>query len=245
VIDTMDCADARISLGVYVLGTLEPEDRAAVDAHLVTCDGCRAELVDIETLPALLAFVSMDDAVALGDGLPQEPATPRVGADDRPAPNAVSRPADLAAARVRRKSRRDAWLSVAAAAAILLAALGGAELGVHEGRAGAGSYAGPALGPWRTAQGTNPAGMRATVRYRPMGWGTQVAVEVSGIPLHTQCAIEAFARDGTTAVAGSWITDGNEGTVWYTASAAITKDTVTKFAITVAGHPAAVITVPV
>ena len=241
----MDCAEARISLGVYVLGALEPEERDAVHAHLATCDECRAELADLETLPALLASVSMDDAVALGDGLPQEPATPRTEADDRPTPGAVSRPADLAAARVRRKSRRVTWLSVAAAAAILLAMLGGAELGVHEGRADASPYAGPALGPWQTAQGANPAGMRATVRYRPMGWGTQVAVQVTGIPLHTPCAIEAFNRNGTTAVAGSWITDSNEGKVWYTASAGIRRGSVTKFVITVAAHPATVITVPV
>ena len=45
--DTMDCAQARISLGVYVLGALEPAERAAVDTHLATCEGCRAELADI------------------------------------------------------------------------------------------------------------------------------------------------------------------------------------------------------
>ena len=67
---------------------------------------------------------------------------------------------------------------------------------------------------------------------------------MNGIPLHTPCAIEAFEQNGTTAVGGSWITDSNEGKVWYTASAAISKDTVTKFVITVAGHPATVITVP-
>lgn len=243
-IGTMDCAEARISLGVYVLGALEPGERAVVDAHLMTCDRCRAELADLENLPALLASVSMDDAVAFGDGMRQELAIPRAEADERPASGtAISRPADLTAARLRRKSRRAAWLS--AAAAILLAALGGTELGVHEGRANAGPYAGPALGPWQSAQGANPAGMRATVRYRPMGWGTQVAVQVTGIPLHTPCAIEAFERNGTPATAGSWTTDASEGKIWYTASTAISEDTVSKFVITVAGYPAIAITVPV
>ena len=34
---TMDCPEARISLGVYVLGAIEPAERALVDAHLATC----------------------------------------------------------------------------------------------------------------------------------------------------------------------------------------------------------------
>lgn len=78
-----------------------------------------------------------------------------------------------------------------------------------------------------------------------MGWGTQVTVQVTGIPLNTSCAIEAFGRNGTTAAARSWITDRNEGKAWYTASAGLTGGSVTKFVITVAGHPATVITVPI
>lgn len=38
-------------------------------------------------------------------------------------------------------------------------------------------------------------------------------------------------RNGTTTVGGSWITDTNEGRVWYTGSAAVRMETVTKFAI--------------
>lgn len=242
--DTIDCAEARISLGVYVLGALEPEDRAEVDAHLVTCRGCQVELADLESLPVLLASLSDEDAAAIPNVQPQERAAHPGKTDNRTAPEVAGPPADLAAARVRRNSRRVAWLSVAAAA-IVLAALGGTEIGVHEGRAGAGPYAGPALGPWQTVQGVNPAGMRATVRYRPMGWGTQVAVQVTGLPLHTPCAIEAYNRNGTTAVAGSWITDSNEGKVWYTASAALAGASVAKFVISVAAHPATVITIPV
>jgi hypothetical protein len=244
VIDTMDCAEARISLGVYVLGALEPEDRAAMDAHLAACDACRAELADLESLPMLLAVLSTEDVVALTGGLPQEPATPLGSADSQTTSGAADRPADLAATRVRRKTRRTAWLSAVAATVLALATVGSAELGIHAGQADAGPYPGPALGPWQSAQGSNAAGMRATVRYRPMGWGTQVAVQVTGIPLNTPCAIDAFGRNGTMEVAGSWITDRNEGKVWYTGSAAINENTVTKFVITVAGHPATVITIP-
>lgn len=241
-IDTMDCAQARISLGVYVLGALEPAERAIVDTHLATCEGCRSELGDIEGLPTVLASLSTEDAVALGDGWPQESTTPPVPTDTPTAPGAAERPGDRSAVGGRRKTFRTMLLSVAVVVVIGLGAFG---VGIYVGRPGAGAYADPALGPWQSLQGSNATGMHAIVRYRPMGWGTQVAVQVTGIPLRTVCAIEAYERNGTTTVGGSWITDSNEGKVWYTASAAVREDTVTKFVITVADHPATVITVPI
>ena len=48
-----DCTDARPSLGVYVLGAIDPAERALVDAHLVTCRDCRDELAGLAGLPAL------------------------------------------------------------------------------------------------------------------------------------------------------------------------------------------------
>ncbi len=242
-IDTMDCAEARITLGVYVLGALEPGERAAVDAHLVTCDGCQAELADLATLPALLASLREEDVAALADGWQQKLALLPGGVDNHSAPEAVGRPAKLSAARMRRRGRVAVWLM--AAAAIVVAAVGGAELAGHLGRPNAGPYAGPPLGNWRSSQGSNPYGMDATVRYRPMGWGTQLAVKVSGIPAHTACAIEALGRNGGTIIAGSWTTDGNEGHVWYPASVGLTEQGVAKFVITVAGHPSSTITISV
>jgi Putative zinc-finger len=56
------CADARPSLGVYVLGAIEAADREPVDAHLACCRGCRDELDGLTGLPALLDSVSRDKA---------------------------------------------------------------------------------------------------------------------------------------------------------------------------------------
>ena len=44
---TWDCTDARLSLGVYVLGAIDPAERALVDAHLATCRDCRDELAGL------------------------------------------------------------------------------------------------------------------------------------------------------------------------------------------------------
>jgi anti-sigma factor RsiW len=46
----MTCQDHEIELGDYVDGTLEGDARAAFEAHLTTCDRCRALVADLGTL---------------------------------------------------------------------------------------------------------------------------------------------------------------------------------------------------
>jgi hypothetical protein len=66
---TWDCQEARVALGVYVLGAIDPAERALVDAHLSTCEACRAELAEFAGLPGLLALVPAGEAIALAEGL--------------------------------------------------------------------------------------------------------------------------------------------------------------------------------
>jgi len=51
---TMDCQQARLSLGVLVLGVIDPEERPALEAHLTGCERCSAELAELAVLPGLL-----------------------------------------------------------------------------------------------------------------------------------------------------------------------------------------------
>ncbi|HUN37911.1 MAG TPA: zf-HC2 domain-containing protein [Trebonia sp.] len=67
--ETWDCQEARIALGVYVLGAIDPAERARVDAHLATCEACRAELDEFAGLPGMLALVPAGEAIALAEGL--------------------------------------------------------------------------------------------------------------------------------------------------------------------------------
>jgi anti-sigma factor RsiW len=234
--ETLECEEARISLGVYVVGAIEPAERAAVDAHLSGCAECRAELADLDGLPALLAMVSVEDAAGRAErdsGVP--PALSAV--PDRSEPD----PASLSAARNRRNKRGRARIAVASTAAavlVALAGLGGAILGSHQAQPAQGLNTGAALGPWRTATGDGAAGIRAIVRYRAMDWGTEVAVMVAGIPVHTACSIEAVGPDGTATMAGSWVTDGSEGRVWYTAGTGLSGRRLSKFVVTVGGRRA-------
>ncbi len=58
----MDHAEAEQSLGSYVLGALDASDRAAVEEHLKTCVGCRAELVTFAGLPGLMGRLTAQEA---------------------------------------------------------------------------------------------------------------------------------------------------------------------------------------
>jgi hypothetical protein len=77
--------------------------------------------------------------------------------------------------------------------------------------------------------------MSASVAYRPMGWGTQLAVKVSGIPVDTSCQLWVIGANGSRTLAGGWVTDEKEGTVWYPGSAAMPGSGVRGFQVTVGG----------
>jgi hypothetical protein len=154
---TMDCEEARISLGVYVLGAIDPAERAMVEGHLATCQACRDELAGLAGLPALLARVSTDEALQLGEDLPglglvaddplaeDESALTPPGsllaalgqplAADAPPPVPAARPpaeppgnvVDLGSAR-RRRAWRNGLLTAAAAIIIAVGSFTGGHL---------------------------------------------------------------------------------------------------------------------
>ena len=229
----IECPEARVSLGVYVLGAIDPADRALVDAHLTTCRDCRDELAGLAGLPALLSRVSVEEAFALAG---VEAPSAEGPADGREAPpELLASVIDLTAARRRRRRWRDAGLGVAAALIVAAGVFGG--LGISSGpssppAASGPSYPGQANGPWRTVT-TSASGMSASVAYRPMGWGTQLAVKVSGIPVGTPCQLWVIGADGSRTMAGSWMTDDREGTVWYPASAGMPGSGMRGFQVTV------------
>ena len=57
------CAAARVDLGVYVLGAIEPDDRAKLNEHLRDCPRCRGELASLAAIPALLRRVPNGQAI--------------------------------------------------------------------------------------------------------------------------------------------------------------------------------------
>jgi len=233
----IECPEARVSLGVYVLGAIDPADRAMVDAHLTTCRDCRDELAGLAGLPALLSRVSAEEAFALA-GVEGPAAGGRAG-DHAPPPELLASVIDLTAARRRRRRWRDVSLGVAAALIIAVGVFGAMRIGGGGGTspppaASGVNYPGQPNGPWRVVT-TSAAGMSASVSYRSMGWGTQVAVQVNGIPVGTSCKLWVIGPGGSRTLAGGWVTDTREGTVWYPGSAGVPGSGVRGFQVTVGG----------
>jgi hypothetical protein len=228
----MDCAETRISLGVYVLGAIEPAERALVEAHLASCRDCRDELAGLAGLPALLARVSAEEAISLGAA-----AGPPDSAADAAEPprELLATVLDLTAARRRSRRLRDAGIGIAAALIIAAGVFGGLRLSSGPAApvaAVAARDAGTPSGPWETVTGQS-GGMTATITYRSMGWGTELESKVTGIPAGTRCQLWVTDSAGNRVLGGNWVTDNGEGTVWYPGSAALSGQDVTSFEVTV------------
>jgi hypothetical protein len=72
-----------IALGAYVLGALEGEERAGLEAHLKTCAVCRDELDRMAPLPGLLSRLTVEEAERLGkEGDAPAPAPLTASASD-------------------------------------------------------------------------------------------------------------------------------------------------------------------
>jgi anti-sigma factor RsiW len=226
----MDCSEARLSLGVYVLGAIDPAERAQVDSHLASCRDCRDELAGLAGLPALLARVASEEAIALA-----ETGGPPLAEDEESAPprELLGTVLDLTTARRRRRRWTEVALSAAAALIIAVGVFGGLRLSSGAAQDGqSGLAVGAAAGPWETTTGQT-ADMTATVKYRPMGWGTQLAAKVTGIPVGTRCQMFVVGPGGSRTLIGSWVTDNAEGHVWYPLSASVSAAQVHQFVITV------------
>jgi hypothetical protein len=171
-------------VGAYALGTLDPDERPRVEAHLPGCAQCREVLASVEGLPRLLALVPRDsfqvDASAEG--------TPSVA---RPSEAMYERL--LAAAVDRRRSRRRIALS--AAAAVLVVGASAGTVAVVE------ALSGPAVQVVAGSAGQ----VKATVQVRETSTGTALRLQLSGVPPEEHCSLVAVDRDGHREVASTWV----------------------------------------
>jgi predicted anti-sigma-YlaC factor YlaD len=222
---TWDCTEARPSLGVYVLGAIDPSERGLVDTHLLTCRECRDELAGLAGLPALLARVNPDEIS-------------RIRADDTVRPASDDPPEELLGtvlglAEARRRRNRWRYLSAAAAVAAIA---GGLFAGVSSATSTTTTktvvFPNGSAG-WDTADATNAAtGVTATVAYAHQLWGESFQVLVDHIPAGTTCQLTVVHPDGTRTVVAAWTTAGDEGTVWYGGSMPSTAGSISTFQIT-------------
>jgi hypothetical protein len=206
-----NCREVRAALGVYLVGAIDPADRALLDSHLAWCAGCREELAGLAALPGRLGSVPAGDVTML---VVDEPGA--AGPEDLPEAGLRSLLERAAAAR-----RRLRWRRVAAAAAVAVMASAAA---VAVSRVVYPPVLRPAAAsvPWAvTAHGRDPrTGAAATVSYLPRPWGLQMQVRVSRISPGTRCELLVIGP-GWRAVAGGWTVAAGHADASYPASAPV------------------------
>ncbi len=198
------------SLGAYVLGSLEESERGTIDAHLLDCPSCAAELAEIERLSPLLDRLTIDDIVA-------SEVTPRADLFDRVA----------AAARrdLRRQHQRRLLLTSVAAAVIAIAVaavFGLSGLANH-------SPASVATGQ-PVAYAASSGNIHMSVTITGHSSGTDLDVTVAGLPLEEHCQLIAVSRNGSRDIAGSWVATYS-GTAQVTGSTTISRSQLAGFVL--------------
>ncbi len=207
------CHDMRQSLGVYIVGALDPSERMLVDLHLAGCQECREELAGLAGLPALLGRVPARDAE-------------RVILESAELRDLEEPPAELLARLLKEVAARRAtgrWRGILAAAAAVVFAIASGVAGAHFLIPGSQSQAPVAA---EQVSASNPVtGVAATVSYRDVKWGTTIDVKVSGVPAGTSCTLWVVNEDGTRFPAGGWsVPTGTDGADYPAASALQEKD---------------------
>jgi hypothetical protein len=174
-----------VSLGAYVLGALEPAERAAFEAHLAGCPACQAELVRLAPLPGLLHQITPEDFIddpeqtwtTTPDGDPIEPPLPAM-----PSPR-----------------RRRYWL--VAAAAVLALLIGVAGVLGYQAMTRPAAQAVQSV-TW-SAQDPS-SGMHADAQLINHAWGTEVRLRLDESPSGKPCKLVVRDRSGGREVAGWW-----------------------------------------
>jgi Putative zinc-finger len=223
-----ECQHVRQSLGVYVVGAIDPAERSVVDNHLAGCPDCREELAGLAGLPALLGRVPFQEAEQI-TRFDSERAEAGEHLDAEPAEADVLTPLLAKVAHRRRVSR---WRSLASVAAVALIAAGAAIGAIRLANPPAARSS--AL-HWENVQTAN-ALTNMDVRYAGFPGGVRLEVKVTGIPVGTTCKFWVIGEDGQRWAAGSWtVTDEWKASSYPTVSAAPLRE-VSSFQITSGGR---------
>jgi hypothetical protein len=225
--DMTSCLHVRQSLGVYVVGAIDPAERTVVDLHLAGCPDCREELAGLAGLPALLGRVPIEEAEQIA-GFRPDRTLPGVPPAAGPADGD---PLNPLIARMTQRRRVSRWRNLAAAAAVVLIAAGAAL--------GAVRIAQPPGGPavhWEHVQSTTAAGLTADIKYAAQPWGTRLQARVDGIKAGTTCEFWVLDNHGGRWEAGSWTVTSTWHGATYSESVAVPASWVNGFQVTSGSH---------
>ncbi|WP_042392524.1 anti-sigma factor family protein [Streptacidiphilus carbonis] len=196
---TTPCQES-VSLGAYLLGALEPEERRALEQHIAGCEHCRAELVELAPLPGLMrhtAFDELPESAQVAESLSpareqREPHGQTGSAELRPLP---------VPAQHRRRNRGRAALAAGLALAACAAGVGVYAAVDH----GSGGRATPTVQAAATWGATDPTThVSATAALFPEAWGTQFELKLGGLPTDITCHLVVHGKGGLSETAGTW-----------------------------------------
>ncbi|WP_371482623.1 zf-HC2 domain-containing protein [Kitasatospora sp. NBC_00315] len=176
----------HVDVGAYVLGVLDPAERAAFEEHLAGCAQCVGEVAELGGLEPILAEYR-------AAGAPGRPAAVPTRPDEAMLGRLVG---EVTAAR--RRGRRRRLVLVAAAAVLVLA--GPAVTAVVTADTGH-----PVRAVAQQFSGTDAAsGATATVGVEGAAWGSRITLRLSHVPGPLTCDLVAVSRTGEQQTVTSW-----------------------------------------
>ncbi|MFV2172069.1 zf-HC2 domain-containing protein [Actinomadura sp. LOL_016] len=239
---TDHCTDVRAALGVYVVGAIDPAERARVDAHLAGCPACRDELAALAGLPALLGRVDEEQLTRAAEPPPELLDALLARAAERRRGPLGGRWRHHGEGSRDGGGRMRRWAPVAAAACLTLA-VGGLAGGLV---AAAGDGSGTAAAPPATSAPASPTqvitaeriaaandatGVRGYVLLYERKWGTEVELHLSGLEQGARCRLQVIARDGRKDALGSWYVPYDDGYGEYRGSTMFPRGELSTFEI--------------
>ena len=201
-----ECREVELSLGVLVLGALEPAERPAIEAHIAACPRCSAILAELAPLPGLMHRLDPFERDAAAEPQSSQSASQQSAAQQSASQrSSPPQPLPLVPLELRERlvlaarkerTRRRRWVAGIAAAAVFVALS---------------LAAAASSGLWGDRQATVASAtdartsVRADVRLMPDATGSQLALSLTGVTPAEHCKLVAIDAQGRRDVAAAWV----------------------------------------